>query len=163
MTTTDSIDFDLLNSQLIALTEDEPDLLANSANFVALLYAALTDINWLGIYVLRNNELVLGPFQGKAACVRIPMGQGVCGTAAQSVTTLRIDNVHDFAGHIACDAASNAELVVPLRRNGELLGVLDIDSPVLARFSERDQLGIEKLCRSFEQVAVDKADGGAFL
>jgi L-methionine (R)-S-oxide reductase len=106
--------------------------------------------------VLRNNELVLGPFQGKPACVRIPVGQGVCGTAAQSVSTLRIDNVHDFAGHIACDAASNSEMVVPLRRNGELLGVLDMDSPVLARFSARDQLGIEKLCRSFEQLIADR-------
>ena len=151
MTTTDLIDFDLLNAQLIALTRDEPDALANSANFVALMYDALPDINWLGIYVRRNDELVLGPFQGKPACVHIPIGRGVCGTAAQSLETLRVDNVNDFAGHIACDVASNSEIVVPLICNGELLGVLDIDSPSLARFSERDQKGIEKLCRSFEE------------
>ena len=151
MTTTDLIDYDLLNAQLIALTGDEPDALANSANFVALMYDALPDINWLGIYVRRNHELVLGPFQGKPACVHIPIGTGVCGTAAQSLETVRVDNVNDFAGHIACDVASNSEIVVPLICNGELLGVLDIDSPSLARFSERDQKGIENLCRSFEE------------
>lgn len=163
MTTTDPIDFDLIKAQLIALTKDEPDMLANSANFVALLYNSLTDINWLGIYVLRDEELVLGPFQGKPACVHIPVGQGVCGTAARSMKTLRVDNVNEFAGHIACDIASNSEIVVPLRYNGALLGVLDIDSPSLARFSERDQLGIEKLCRSFEQAIIDNADGEPFI
>lgn len=151
MTTQDPVDFDLLDAQLLALTSGEPDLLANSVNFVALLYQALPNINWLGIYVLRGKELVLGPFQGKPACVRIPLGRGVCGVAAQQMQTLRIDNVHEFSGHIACDAASNAELVVPLTRNGKLLGVLDIDSPDYARFSERDQQGVEKLCRSFEK------------
>jgi len=158
MTTTDPIDYDLMNAQLIALTKDEPDMLANSANFVALLYNALTDINWVGIYVLRNDELVLGPFQGKPACVHIPVGQGVCGTAAQSMKTLRVDNVNEFAGHIACDIASNSEIVVPVLRDGELLGVLDIDSPSLARFSASDQRGIEKLCRSFEQLLADDSD-----
>ena len=155
MTTRDPIDYNLIDAQLIALTKDEPDMLANSANFVALLYNALTDINWVGIYVLRNGELVLGPFQGKPACVHIPVGQGVCGTAAQSMKTLRVDNVNEFAGHIACDIASNSEIVVPLLRDGELLGVLDIDSPSLARFSDSDQQGIEKLCRSFEQLFAD--------
>jgi GAF domain-containing protein len=158
MTTSDPIDYDLINAQLIALTKDEPDMLANSANFVALLYNALTDINWVGIYVLRNDELVLGPFQGKPACVHIPFGQGVCGTAAQSMKTLRVDNVNEFAGHIACDIASNSEIVVPLLRDGELLGVLDIDSPSLARFSENDQRGIESVCRSFEQLLTDDSD-----
>jgi len=147
MTTTD---YDLLDAQLRALLENEPDVLANCANFVALLYDALTDINWLGIYVRRGDELVLGPFQGKPACVHIPIGQGVCGTAAKNMETLRVDNVHEFSGHIACDIASQSEIVVPLIRNGELLGVLDIDSPSLARFNELDQSGIEKLCRSFE-------------
>ncbi len=158
MTTTEPFDYNLINAQLIALTKDEPDMLANSANFVALLYDALTDINWVGIYVLRNGELVLGPFQGKPACVHIPVGQGVCGTVAQSIKTLRVDNVNEFAGHIACDIASNSEIVVPLLRDGELLGVLDIDSPSLARFSDSDQQGIEKLCRSFEQLFADDSD-----
>lgn len=152
MTTTD---YDLLNAQLIALTENEPDALANCANFVALLFDALEDINWLGIYVRRLDELVLGPFQGKPACVHIPIGQGVCGTAAEKMETLRVDNVHEFSGHIACDLASRSEIVVPLTRNGELLAVLDIDSPSLARFSETDQSGIEKLCRSFEKSIAD--------
>ena len=163
MTATDSIDFDLLDAQLIAMTKDEPDTLANSANFVALLYNALPDINWLGIYVRRNDELVLGPFQGKPACVHIPLGKGVCGTAAQSMETLRVDNVNDFAGHIACDIASRSEIVVPISRNGELLGVLDIDSPSHSRFSERDQLGIEKICRSFEKIISDSPDGVRFI
>lgn len=163
MTTRDPIDYNLIDAQLIALTKDEPDMLANSANFVALLYNALTDINWVGIYVLRNGELVLGPFQGKPACVHIPVGQGVCGTAAQSMKTLRVDNVNEFAGHIACDIASNSEIVVPLLRDGELLGVLDIDSPSLARFSASDQQGIEKLCRNFEQTIARNADGTPFI
>ena len=152
MTIEEPVDFDLLNAQLVALISDEPDALANSANFVALLYAALPDVNWLGIYVRRGDELVLGPFQGKPACVHIPIGQGVCGTAAQKMETLRIDNVHEFPGHIACDIASNSEIVVPLLHDNELVGVLDIDSPSRGRFSATDQLGIEKLCRSFERV-----------
>lgn len=155
MTTQDPVDFDLLDAQLQALTDGEPDMLANSANFVALLYHALPNINWLGIYVLRGDQLVLGPFQGKPACVHIPLGQGVCGSAAQQMQTLRVGNVHDFSGHIACDAASNAEIVVPLARNGKLFGVLDIDSPAHDRFSEHDQRGIEKMCRSFEKTVSD--------
>lgn len=151
MTKQDPVDFDLLDAQLLALTSGESDMLANSANFVALLYNALPNINWLGIYVLRREELVLGPFQGKPACVHIPLGQGVCGVAAQQLQTLRIDNVHEFAGHIACDLASISEIVVPLTHHGKLLGVLDIDSPEHGRFSERDQQGIEKMCRSFEK------------
>jgi GAF domain-containing protein len=157
MTTTD---YDLLDAQLTALMDDEPDVLANCANFVALLFDALTDINWAGIYVRRNDELVLGPFQGKPACVRIPIGQGVCGSAAGKMETLRVDNVHEFSGHIACDIASQSEIVVPLTPNGELLGVLDIDSPTLARFSVEDQAGIEKLCRNLERSI---ADGTRFI
>lgn len=142
-------DYELLDSQLRALLDDETDALAAASNFVALLYNALRDVNWLGIYVLRGNELVLGPFQGKPACARIVMGDGVCGAAAATRNTQRVDDVHAFPGHIACDVDSRSELVVPLVINGQLIGVLDIDSPTLARFSERDQSGVEKICRTY--------------
>lgn len=142
-------DYTLLASQLDALLADESDTLANTANFVALLNSALDDINWIGVYVLRGNELVLGPFQGLAACVRIPLGKGVCGTAAEKLDTLRVPDVHEFPGHIACDANSRSELVVPLIVDGALVGVLDIDSPSPDRFSEKDQAGVENICRSF--------------
>lgn len=142
-------DYDLLDSQLRALLGDETDALAAAGNFVALLYNALEDINWLGIYVLRGDELVLGPFQGKPACVRIALGDGVCGAAALTLDTQRIDDVHSFPGHIACDVDSRSELVVPLVINDQLIGVLDIDSPSLARFSEQDQSGIERICKTF--------------
>ncbi len=142
-------DFDLLQSQLQALLDNETDTLANTSNFVALLNNALDDINWIGVYVLRGEELVLGPFQGLAACVRIPLGKGVCGTAARLLETQRVADVHEFPGHIACDAASRSELVVPLLVNNELVGVLDIDSPSKNRFSAADQAGIESLCRTF--------------
>ena len=146
-----SVDYQSLNNQLAALIADEKDALANSAIFVGLLYAGLPDINWLGIYVLRDDELVLGPFQGLPACVRIPLGQGVCGTAALKMDTLRVDDVHEFAGHIVCDPESRSEVVVPLLLHGELVGVLDIDSPKLSRFSVTDQLGVELLCKTFVQ------------
>lgn len=142
-------DYDLIMSQLHALLDDEPDALAAACNFVAFLYNALDDVNWLGIYVLRDSELVLGPFQGKTACVHIPLGKGVCGSAADSRQTQRVNDVHAFPGHIVCDADSRSELVVPLIVNGALIGVLDVDSPSLARFSESDQAGIEKICRAF--------------
>jgi GAF domain-containing protein len=142
-------DYKLLDSQLRALLADETDALANASNFVALLYNAMHDINWLGIYVLRDDELVLGPFQGKPACVHIAVGSGVCGTAAATLQTQRVADVHQFEGHIACDADSRSEVVVPLISNGELIGVLDIDSPTPDRFSEIDQAGVEKLCESF--------------
>ena len=142
-------DYKLLQSQLLALLDGESDPLANSSNFVALLNSALDDINWLGIYVLRGDELVLGPFQGLPACVRIPVGNGVCGTAAANRESIRVEDVHQFPGHIACDAASQSELVVPLFVSDELVGVLDIDSPSLDRFSEADQAGVEALCKSF--------------
>lgn len=142
-------DYDLLDSQLRALLQDEPDALAAASNFVALLFTNLRDVNWLGIYVLRGDELVLGPFQGKPACVHIRLGDGVCGKAAASRATQRVADVHAFPGHIVCDADSRSELVVPLQAGGKLLGVLDIDSPSLARFSAADQAGIEKLCGSF--------------
>ena len=142
-------DYQLLDSQLRALHIDETDALASASNFVALLYNAMHDVNWLGIYVLRDNELVLGPFQGKPACVHIAVGSGVCGTAAATLQTQRVADVHQFEGHIACDVDSRSEVVVPLVSGGELIGVLDIDSPTPDRFTEIDQLGIEKLCASF--------------
>ena len=147
--TTPETDFSLLDRQLIALIADEEDSLANTANFVGLLYDGIPRINWLGVYVLRGQELVLGPFQGKPACVRLPLGRGVCGTAASRLETLRVSDVHEFPGHIACDPASRSEIVVPLLLKGALAGVLDIDSPTLNRFDERDQQGIEMLCGTF--------------
>ncbi len=142
-------DYPLLAEQLQAVLESEKDPLANTAIFVGLLYHAMTDINWLGVYVLRERELVLGPFQGQPACVRIPLGRGVCGTAAEERRTLRVADVHNFDGHIACDAASRSEIVVPLIAGEQLLGVFDIDSPELDRFNDADQQGIENLCRIF--------------
>src|SRR6185503_12128510 len=124
-------------------------LIANAANCAALLYHSLADVNWVGFYFLRDGELVVGPFQGKPACVRIALGKGVCGTAALRRETQLVPDVHAFAGHIACDAASRAEIVVPLVRNGELLGVLDIDSPVRGRFTEVDRAGVEALAGEF--------------
>lgn len=142
-------DYKLLDSQLHALLGDESDALAAASNFVGLLYNAMDDINWLGIYVLRGNELVLGPFQGKPACVHLALDEGVCAAAASTLQTQRIADVHTFPGHIACDPDSRSELVVPLVLHEELIGVLDIDSPTTGRFSEADQAGVEKLCASF--------------
>jgi GAF domain-containing protein len=149
MKETGAVDFALLEKQLRALIDGEPDPLANTANFVGLLHDAIPEINWVGVYVLRGNELVLGPFQGKPACVRLPLGKGVCGTAASRLETLRLADVHDFPGHIACDPVSRSEIVVPLKLGEELVGVVDIDSPVADRFTEGDQRGIEMLCRTF--------------
>jgi GAF domain-containing protein len=143
------VDYPSLRAQMLALLRDEPDALANASNFVALLFQALTDINWLGIYVLRDGELVLGPFQGLPACVRIPLGKGVCGAAAANRATLRVVDVHEFPGHIVCDAASRSELVVPLLAGDKLLGVLDIDSPSVGRFSAEDQAGVESICKAW--------------
>ena len=142
-------DYTLLKSQFIALVGDESDALANASNLVGLLFNALDDVNWLGIYVLRGDELVLGPYQGKPACVRIAIGSGVCGTAAATLETQRVSDVHAFPGHIVCDADSRSELVVPLIVNNQLLGVLDIDSPSLDRFSANDQAGIELMCSAY--------------
>lgn len=155
-----AVDYPLLRRQLAALVAGEPDPLANTANFVALLYGALPGVNWLGVYVLRGDALVLGPFQGKPACVRLPLDQGVCGTAAARRETLRVPDVHEFAGHIACDPDSRSELVVPLLRDGRVLGVLDIDSPRPGRFSARDQEGIESLCEEFLEAAAPTRERG---
>ncbi|MFY8349365.1 GAF domain-containing protein [Pseudoalteromonas sp. SSM20] len=140
-----------LNNQVVALIEDESNLIANLANVSALLNIALEDINWVGFYLLENDTLVLGPFQGNPACVRIPIGKGVCGTAFEKQQTLRIENVHDFEGHIACDAASNSEIVIPLIKDGQYIGVLDIDSPSLNRFDEDDQTGLELIMSSLKE------------
>ncbi|QYJ99332.1 GAF domain-containing protein [Shewanella alkalitolerans] len=140
-----------LTRQVEALFSGEDNLVTAMANFSALLNEHLDDINWVGFYVLQGEQLVLGPFQGKVACTRIPMGKGVCGTAAQNNTTQRIADVHAFDGHIACDAASNSEIVIPLRREGQVIGVLDIDSPSFSRFDEADQLGLESCVKSLEK------------
>jgi len=139
-----------LDASLAALLAGEHDLIANLANTSALLFTSLPQLNWAGFYLLNSpKELVLGPFQGKPACVRIALGRGVCGTAAAERRTVLVPNVHEFPGHIACDSASNSEIVLPLiRANGELLGVLDLDSPVLERFDAIDQQGLEQIVRT---------------
>ncbi len=131
--------YDTLNQQALALLGDEPDVVANLANISSLLFNELSDINWAGFYLYKDAQLVLGPFQGRPACIRIPMGKGVCGTAAQTLT------IHDFPGHIACDAASNSEIVLPLVVKGELFGVLDIDAPIFDRFTAADETGLTQL------------------
>ena len=155
-------DYNLLQSQLVALIRDESDALANAANFVALLNGALDDVNWVGIYVLRGDELVLGPFQGKPACVRIPLGKGVCGTAAARRETQLVPDVHAFPGHIVCDADSRSEIVVPLLVDGRIRGVLDIDSPRLDRFGTADRAGLESICEVFCNHLSGSDPGGNF-
>ncbi|HEY2403164.1 MAG TPA: GAF domain-containing protein [Steroidobacteraceae bacterium] len=142
-------DYASLAEELAGLLTGEQDFIANAANTSALVFDALPDINWAGFYLLRGGELVVGPFQGKPACVRIPLGKGVCGTAAASRKTIVVRDVHEFPGHIACDAASQSEIVVPLLRGDELLGVLDIDSPLVGRFDDADRRGIERLATLF--------------
>lgn len=141
----------LLNQQAQALIDGETDLIANMANLSALLFNQLPDLNWAGFYIMRAGELVLGPFQGQVACVRIAVGKGVCGTAVATGQVQLVKDVHEFPGHIACDAASNSEIVLPLRHKGEIIAVLDIDSPLLARFDFDDQAGLEQLIKLFEQ------------
>ncbi|CAM3804981.1 GAF domain-containing protein [Rheinheimera salexigens] len=141
----------LLAQQTTALIEDESDLIANMANLSALLFNQLADLNWAGFYILRQDELVLGPFQGQVACVRIPVGKGVCGTAVATGEVQLVADVHQFAGHIACDSASNSEIVLPVRHAGEIIAVLDIDSPLLDRFDVDDQAGLERIVQLFEQ------------
>jgi L-methionine (R)-S-oxide reductase len=143
--------YDELARQLAALLQGERDLVANSANMAALIYDALPDLNWAGFYFARGQELVLGPFQGKPACVRIPWGEGVCGTAAARAASIVVPDVHEFPGHIACDPASRSELVVPLVDKARALGVLDLDSPVPGRFDEEDRAGCERLVAVFLQ------------
>src|SRR5258705_8036252 len=140
-----------LQLQLRSLLEGERDFIANAANFSSLLYHFLPDLNWAGLYLHKGGELVLGPFQGQPACVRIAIGRGVCGTAAEQRQTILVENVHDFPGHIACESASNSEIVVPLIVNDELIGVLDLDSPSLARFDDEDARGLNELVEIFVQ------------
>ncbi|MFP3371419.1 MULTISPECIES: GAF domain-containing protein [unclassified Pseudomonas] len=141
--------YNLLAAQVQALFADERDFIANAAQFSAFLYNQVDDLNWAGFYLNRNEELVLGPFQGQVACVRIPFSKGVCGAAAATRQTQRVEDVHAFPGHIACDSASNSELVIPLVKEGRLIGVLDLDSPKVGRFSEADQVGLERLAAVF--------------
>jgi L-methionine (R)-S-oxide reductase len=139
--------YDQLASQLSSLLAGERDLIANAANFSALIYHSLPDLNWAGFYFAKDDELVLGPFQGKPACVRICVGQGVCGAGAAKCETVIVPNVHEFPGHITCDSASNSEIVIPLMKDSRLVGVLDLDSPRLARFDQEDAAGLEQLVR----------------
>ncbi len=139
-------DYRLLIGQLNALLEGEKNRIANLANAAALLRQFLTDINWVGFYLVDDRDLILGPFQGLPACTRIPLGKGVCGAASKKKKTIRVDDVLQFPGHIACDAASKSEIVIPLLKDKNLIGVLDIDSPILKRFDEIDAIGLEKFC-----------------
>ena len=149
--------YTLLAEQLTALTDGEPHAIPNLANCSALLFYALKDINWAGFYLTQTNEatgkeyLLLGPFQGKTACIRIPSGRGVCGTALATKEVQLVKDVHEFPGHIACDSASNSEIVLPIRKNGKIVGVLDIDSPYVARFDEEDKEGLQKLVEILEK------------
>lgn len=145
--------YDSLLAQLTGLVEGEPDLIANLSNISALLNLALSDLNWVGFYLLRSSdELVLGPFQGKPACIRIPVGKGVCGTAVATAQTQRVADVHVFAGHIACDGASNSEIVLPIFHHGKVVAVLDIDSPLFDRFDAEDQIGLERVATALENL-----------
>ena len=149
--------YTLLAEQLIALTDSEAHAIPNLANCSALLFYALKDINWAGFYLTQTNEatgkeyLLLGPFQGKTACIRIPSGRGVCGTALATGEIQLVKDVHEFPGHIACDSASNSEIVLPICKNGNIVGVLDIDSPIVARFDEEDKEGLQKLVKILEK------------
>ena len=145
-------DYNLLAEQIKSLAEDEPNYIPVLSNASAILYDVMPELNWAGFYLMNKGSLLLGPFQGKVACIRIALGKGVCGTAAGNDETLVVPNVHEFPGHIACDSASNSEIVVPIHKDGKVVGVLDIDSPKLDRFSEDDRLGLEKFVKSIENV-----------
>lgn len=144
------MDYKLLCAQVKGLAEAERWYVPLMANAAALLYDSMPDLNWAGFYLMREGQLVLGPFQGKVACIHIPLGRGVCGTAAARDRTLVVPDVHAFPGHIACDGASNSEIVIPLHRDGSVVGVLDIDSPKLDRFSDADRVGLEAFARAIE-------------
>lgn len=144
-------DYSLMNAQLKALIEGVPHLIADLANASALIYDSMDRLNWAGFYLIEDGRLVLGPFQGKPACIEIPLGSGVCGTAAGEDRTLVVENVHEFPGHIPCDCASNSEIVVPLRKEGTVFGVLDIDSPEFGRFTEEDRIGLEEFAAILEK------------
>lgn len=137
--------YNILKLQLNELLAKETNFITNASNFSALIFNSLESLNWVGFYLLSNNDLLLGPFQGKPACTRISMGKGVCGTAAAHAKTIIVDDVHEFPGHIACDAASNSEIVIPIILNSKLYGVLDIDSPIKNRFDNNDKIHLEEL------------------
>jgi len=145
-------DYRTLASQLSELMKASEDPVTNAANAAALIFWSMDGLNWAGFYFKRGDRLVLGPFQGRPACVSIPVGRGVCGTAAKENRTVIVPDVHAFPGHIACDSASRSEIVIPLRKNGEVFGVLDIDSPLIARFDESDGVGLAELARIMEEV-----------
>lgn len=145
------MDYTGLTAQVRALTEGVPHPVANLANAAAAIWQAMDRINWAGFYLMEEGKLVLGPFQGKPACIEIPVGKGVCGTAVKEGKTILVEDVHQFPGHIACDSASNSEIVVPIFKNGEIYGVLDIDSPYFARFTPEDQQGLETLVRILKE------------
>jgi len=146
------VNYDLIAQQLSALTEGVPYETANLANASALLWQELPDINWVGFYKMEDSALILGPFQGKPACIRIPVGKGVCGTAVAEDSVQLVCDVHQFPGHIACDCASNSEIVLPIHAGGKIWGVLDIDSPLIGRFTEADREGLEKVAAVLEQI-----------
>lgn len=145
------MDYKMLCKLLDGLTQGVPHPIANLANASALLWQELPNLNWAGFYLLEGDTLILGPFQGKPACIKIPVGKGVCGTAVKESKTLVVPDVHQFPGHIACDCASNSEIVVPICKNGKIIGVLDIDSPQFDRFSEEDRLGLEAFVKTLEK------------
>lgn len=145
------MDYQLLAKQLRSFLEEEPFFIPALSNASALLKEALQEVNWAGFYLMKDKRLVLGPFQGKPACIHIEIGKGVCGTAVQKDKTMLVSDVHEFPGHIACDSASNSEIVVPIHKNGEIVGVLDIDSPIKNRFTKEDQEGLELFVRELEK------------
>ena len=148
----ETVNYEQVVRQLLALTENVPYEVANLANISALLWQELPGINWVGFYKMEDGCLVLGPFQGKPACIRIPVGRGVCGAAVAADRVMLVPNVHDFPGHIACDGASNSEIVLPVHKNGEIWGVLDIDSPYIGRFTEQDRKGLEQVAAAVEKI-----------
>jgi GAF domain-containing protein len=147
-------DYQALCSEASALMENVPYATANLANAAALLWQNLPDINWAGFYLMEDDALILGPFQGKPACIRIPIGKGVCGTAVAECSTLVVPDVHLFPGHIACDCASNSEIVIPIRQSGKIIGVLDIDSPLKNRFTQADREGLEAFVHILENCSI---------
>jgi L-methionine (R)-S-oxide reductase len=148
------MNYSLLQKQIRSLLENETDMIANMANFSAFIFQEMDKINWAGFYFVKDNQLVLGPFQGKVACVRIPWGKGVCGTAAEKQDSIIVENVNNFPGHIACDSASKSEIVIPLIINNKTFAVFDIDSPNTARFKEDDKQGMESLIKIFMEATL---------
>ncbi len=145
-------DYELMKEQLKSLAEDEPYFIPVLSNASALIFENLEELNWAGFYLMNKGSLLLGPFQGKTACIRIPLGKGVCGTAAEKDETVVVEDVHEFPGHIACDSASNSEIVVPIHSEGKVVGVLDLDSTKFDRFSDADKKGLEAFVKTLESV-----------